>query len=77
MDQRDVAGWCALLALGLAYEFYEIARPDGAPLTRVIRSVFRTEHPAGAAVFRAVVAAGGVVLVRHIVRPTSYDEVSK
>ena len=72
MDQRDVAGWCALLALGLAYEFYELARgPQGVPLSRVIRSVFRTQHPAGATMFRAAVAAGGVVLVRHILQPNT------
>lgn len=81
MNERDVAGWCALLALGLAYEFYELARgPEGVPLTRVIRSLFRTHHPAGATIFRSAVAAGSVVLVRHICEsptPVRYGDVSR
>lgn len=73
MDRRDVAVWGALLVVGLAFEFRELREgPNGVPLSRVIRSVFHTQHPVGAAAFRSAVALGAVVLVRHIGGPGRY-----
>lgn len=70
MDRVDVAAWCGIVALGVALEIRELREgPQGVPLSRILRSVFRTEHPLGAAAFRTAVAAGGVILVRHICTP--------
>lgn len=67
MNRGDVAVWSALFALGVAFEFRELREgPNGVPLSRLLRSVFRTEHPAGAALFRASLTVGSVVLARHI-----------
>jgi hypothetical protein len=69
LDRTDVAVWAALLAAGLAFEWRELREGDrGVPLSRVLRLAFRTEHPAGALAFEALVLLGSRALVRHIVR---------
>lgn len=61
------AVWASLLAAGLAYEIHEVRDgPDGFPLTRVIRCVFRTDTPIGRAAFVAFVERGSGWLIKHI-----------
>lgn len=69
MNRREVAVWATLFAMGLLFELHEIREGDnGVPLSRVLRALFRTDHPVGALAFEGTVVAGSHVLVRHILR---------
>lgn len=44
--------------------------PDGDTLTEVLRETFHVETPGGRSVLRATIAAGGVLLYRHLAKPS-------
>lgn len=44
--------------------------PDGDTLTEVIREAFDTDQASGRRRLAATIAAGGVVLYRHLTKPT-------
>ena len=70
------AAWCGLGVAAAVYEWREIRRGDaGVTLTRVIRSAFRTDTPAGALAFRLTVRWGSDWLVRHIIEGAKSLEV--
>jgi hypothetical protein len=43
--------------------------PDGDTASEVLRVIFRTHDPRGRAALAAAIAAGGVVLHRHLCKP--------
>lgn len=67
MTRRDGAAWALLVGIPVAYEFRQLARGEqGVPLSTIIRAVFRTDHPVGAAAFVVTVDLSARWLKRHI-----------
>lgn len=61
-------------ALGIGYlAVLDVIRnrgdPDGDTLTECLRESFRVHRPEGRAALGAAIAAGGVVLFRHLCKP--------
>lgn len=65
-NRREAALWGLLLG-ALVYEAREIRERDaGTPLSAVLRALWRTHHPVGAAAFCLSVDVGAEWLKRHI-----------
>jgi hypothetical protein len=49
----------------------DIGDPDGDTLSEVTRDAFGTDEPGGRVRLAAVLAAGGVLLYRHLTKPAT------
>jgi len=69
MQSPPVEWACGIGYLAIVDWIRDRGEPDGDTLTECLRVAFRVHEPRGRAALAATVAAGGLVLYRHLVKP--------